>query len=49
MRGCLVLFFIIGTAWAQTDFDKIFLIDGTEYLGEYLLTKGETVNFKQTD
>ena len=49
MRRCLVLLLIIGTAWAQTDFDKIFLIDGTEYLGEYLLTKGETLHFKQRD
>ena len=49
MRKCIILFLITGILWAQTDFDKIFLIDGTEYLGEYLLTKGETVHFKQRD
>ena len=49
MRRYIVLLLITGTVWAQTDFDKIFLIDGTEYLGEYLLTKGETVHFKQRD
>ena len=49
MRRCLVLLLIIRTAWAQTDLDKLVLKDGTEYLGEYLLTKGETVHFKQRD
>ena len=49
MRKCIILFLITGIVWAQTDFDKIFLIDGTEYLGEYLLTKGETVHFKQRE
>ena len=49
MRRYIVLLLITETVWAQTDFDKIFLIDGTEYLGEYLLTKGKTVHFKQRD
>ena len=49
MRRYIIVLLITGTVWAQTDFDKIFLIDGTEYLGEYLLTKGETVHFKQRD
>ena len=49
MRRYIVSLLITGTVWGQTDFDKIFLIDGTEYLGEYLLTKGETVHFKQRD
>ena len=49
MRRCIALLLIIGTAWAQTGLDKIVLKDGTEYLGEYLLTKGETVHFKQRD
>ena len=49
MQRYIVLLLITGTVWAQTDFDKIFLIDGTEYLGEYLLTKGETLHFKQRD
>ena len=49
MRIYLVLLLITGTAQAQTDFDKISLKNGTEYLGEYLLTKGETVHFKKRD
>tara|TARA_B100001250_G_scaffold213027_1_gene182706 strand:+ start:941 stop:1315 length:375 start_codon:yes stop_codon:yes gene_type:complete len=49
VRKCIILFLITGIVWAQTDFDKIFLIDGTEYLGEYLLTKEETVHFKQRE
>ena len=49
MRRYIVFLLLTGTVWAQTDFDKIFLIDGTEYLGEYLLTKGETLHFKQRD
>ena len=35
MRRYIVLLLITGTAWAQTDFDKLVLKDGTEYLGEY--------------
>ena len=49
MRRYIVFLLLTGTVWAQTDFDKIFLIDGTEYLGEYLLTKEETVHFRQRD
>ena len=32
MRRYIVFLLLTGTVWAQTDFDKIFLIDGTEYL-----------------
>jgi hypothetical protein len=32
--------------WAQTDFDKLVLKDGTTYLGEYYNIKGEIVYFK---
>ena len=35
MRRLIVLLLITGTVWAQTDFDKLVLKDGTEYLGEY--------------
>ena len=35
MRRYIVLLLITGTVWAQTDFDKLVLKDGTEYLGEY--------------
>ena len=35
MRRYIVLLLITGIAWAQTDFDKLVLKDGTEYLGEY--------------
>ncbi len=47
MRRCLVLLLIIGTAWAQTDFDKLVLKDGTEYLGKYLRTEKRLVYFNQ--
>ena len=49
MRRYIVLLLITGTVWAQTGLDKLVLKDGTEYLGEYLLTKGETVHFRQRD
>ena len=49
MLRYIVLLLITGTAWTQTGLDKIVLKDGTEYLGEYLLTKGETLHFKQRD
>ena len=47
MRRCLVLLLIIGTAWAQTDFDKLVLKDGTEYIGKYLRTEKRLVYFNQ--
>ena len=49
MRRYIVLLLITGTVWAQTNFDKLVLKDGTDYLEEYLLTKGETVHFRQRD
>ena len=47
MRRCLVLLLIIGTAWAQTDFDKLVLKDETEYIGKYLRTEKRLVYFNQ--
>ncbi len=35
MRRYIVLLLITGIVWAQTDFDKLVLKDGTTYLGEY--------------
>jgi hypothetical protein len=32
--------------WAQTDYDKLVLKDGTTYLGEYIKIEGEIVFFK---
>ena len=46
MRRYIVLLLITGIVWAQTDFDKLVLKDGTEYLGEYSRTEGEIVYFK---
>ena len=44
MRRYIVLLLITGTVWAQTDYDKLVLLNGSingrinkvEYLGEYL-------------
>ena len=46
MRRYIVLLFITGIVWAQTDFDKLVLKDGTTYLGEYSKTEGDVVYFK---
>ena len=46
MRRYIVLLLITGIVWAQTDFDKLVLKDGTEYLGEYSRTEGKIVYFK---
>ena len=46
MRRYIVLLFISGIVWAQTDFDKLVLKDGTTYLGEYSKTEGDVVYFK---
>ena len=46
MRRYIVLLLITGIVWAQTDFDKITLKDGTTYLGEYSKIEGEIVYFK---
>ena len=47
MRRFLVLLLITGTAWAQTDFDKLVLKDGTEYIGKYLRIEKRLVYFNQ--
>ena len=49
MRRYIVLLLITGLVWAQTDFDKLVLKDGTTYLGEYSKIEGEKVFFKTKD
>ena len=46
MSRYIVLLLITGIVWAQTDFDKLVLKDGTTYLGEYSKTEGDVVYFK---
>ena len=46
MHRYIVLLLITGIVWAQTDFDKLFLKDGTTYLGEYSKTEGKIVFFR---
>ena len=46
MRRYIVLLLITGLVWAQTDFDKLVLKDGTTYFGEYSKTEGKIVYFK---
>ena len=46
MRRYIVLLLITGLVWAQTDFDKLVLKDGTKYFGEYIKIEGEIVFFK---
>ena len=40
------LLLFIGFVWAQTDFDKLVLKDGTTYFGEYSKIEGKIVFFK---
>ena len=40
------LLLFIGFVWAQTDFDKLVLKDGTTYFGEYSKIEGKKVFFK---
>ena len=49
MRRYIILLLITGIVWAQTDFDKLVLKDGTTYLGEYSKTEKEIVYFKPQD
>ncbi len=46
MRRYIVLLLITGILWAQTDFDKLVLKDGTTYFGEYSKIEEEIVYFK---
>ena len=46
MRRYIVLLFISGIVWAQTDLDKLVLKDGTGSFGEYSKIEGEIVYFK---
>jgi hypothetical protein len=45
MRRYIVLLLITGIVWAQTDFDKLVLRDGTTYFGEYSKIEGDRVYF----
>ena len=49
MRRYIILLLITGIVWAQTDFDKLVLKDGTTYFGEYSKIEGEIVYFKPQD
>jgi len=49
MRRYIVLLLITGIVWAQTDFDKLVLKDGTTYFGEYSKTEEKIVYFKPQD
>ena len=49
MRRYIVLLLITGIVWAQTDFDKLILKDGTTFFGEYSKIEGEIVYFKPQD
>ena len=46
MHRYIVLLLITGIVWAQTDFDKLVLKNGTTYLGEYEKTEVDRVYFK---
>ena len=46
MRRYIVLLLITGIVWAQTDFDKLVLKDGTTYFGEFSKIEGKIVYFK---
>ena len=49
MRRYIVLLLITGIVWAQTDYDKLVLKNGKEYLGEYVKTekKRYTLNHRR--
>ena len=46
MGKYIVLLLITGIVWAQTDYDKLILKNGKEYLGEYVKTEKKMVYFK---
>ena len=49
MRRYIVLLLITGIVWAQNDFDKLVLKNGTTYFGEYSKIEEEIVYFKPQD
>ena len=49
MRRYIVLLLITGIVWAQTDFDKLVLKNGTTYFGEYSKIEGKKVYFRHQD
>ena len=46
MHKCIIMILITCTLFAQTDFDKLVLKNGLEYLGEYSRIEGKVVYFK---
>ena len=46
MRRYIILLLITGNVWAQTDFDRLVLKDGTTYVGEYSKTEKDIAYFK---
>ena len=49
MRKYIVLLLITGIVWAQTNYDKLVLKNGKEYLGEYVKTEKEKVYFNSNE
>jgi hypothetical protein len=49
MHRYIVLLLITGIVWAQTDFDRLVLKNGTTYLGEYEKIEGDRVYFRHQD
>ena len=49
MRRYIVLLLITGIVWAQTNYDKLVLKNGKEYLGEYVKTEKEKVYFNSNE
>ena len=49
MHRYIVLLLITGIVWAQTDFDKLVLKNGTTYFGEYSKIEGKKVYFRHKD
>ena len=49
MRRYIVLLLITGIVWAQTDYDKLVLKNGKEYLGEYVKTEKDKVYFNSNE
>ena len=49
MRRYIVLLLILGTVWAQTDFDKLVLKKGAVYSGKFLGVKAGIIFFEPTN
>ena len=46
MRRYIILLFITGIVWAQTDYDTLVLIDKTVYIGRLVKYDNDEINFK---